>query len=76
MATLLYQDHLIVASSHRIETTGKWGIWVGVYWGCNGQRLYQVFNRLPDTFDTKGAAEEFGLQLGRKWIENPKTHSL
>jgi hypothetical protein len=52
MASVLYQDYLIVASSQRVETTGKWGIWVGVYWASNGQRLYQVFNRLTDTFDT------------------------
>ena len=72
MASVLYQDYLIVASSQRVETTGKWGIWVGVYWASNGQRLYQVFNRLTDTFDTKDAAEQFGLQLGREWIEKPK----
>src|SRR5688500_1116319 len=58
MASVLYQNYLIVASSRRIETTGKWGIWVGVYWSSNGRRLYQIFNRLTDTFDNKDAAEE------------------
>jgi hypothetical protein len=72
MASVLHQNYLIVASSRRIETTGKWGIWVGVYWSFNGQRLYQIFNRLNDTFDNKDAAERFGLQLGREWIETAK----
>jgi hypothetical protein len=28
MATLLYEGYLIVASSERMETVGKWSIWV------------------------------------------------
>jgi hypothetical protein len=69
MATLLYQGYLIVASSQRIETSGRWGVWVGVYWDANNERQSKVFNSLPDTFDTKKEAEKFGLQMGKEWIE-------
>jgi hypothetical protein len=72
MATLVYQGYLIVASSERIETTGKWSIWVGVYWSSNGTRQSQVFKSAADTFDTKDEAEKFGLQMGKEWIEKRK----
>jgi hypothetical protein len=69
MATLLYDAYLIVASSQRGETTGRWTVWVGVYWGSEGTRESKVFNSLTDTFDTKNEAEKFGLQMGKEWIE-------
>jgi hypothetical protein len=68
MATLVHQGYLIVASSERIETTGKWAIWVGLFWSSNGDRQREVFNSLTDTFDTKDEAEAFGLQIAKDWI--------
>jgi hypothetical protein len=71
MATLLYQDHLIVASSERIETKGKWNIWVGIYWSPAGARQSQVLS-VTSTFDTRDEAETFGFQLAKEWIGNGK----
>lgn len=70
MATLLYEGYLIVASSERIETVGNWSIWVGVYWSSNGRRQYKFFNSATARFDTKEAAETFGLQMAKEWIDN------
>jgi hypothetical protein len=68
MATLLHHGYLIVASSERIETTGTWRVWVGVYWHSNGERQRQIFNSIPDAFDSKDEAEAFGLQIAEDWI--------
>ena len=75
MATLLYRDYLIVASTDRVETTGAWTLWVGVYRSCNGEYQSKVLNSMIDTFETKHEAETFGLQMGKEWIDNGKLSS-
>jgi hypothetical protein len=64
MASLLYQNYLVVASGQRDERNGQWGVWVGVYWSFEGKRLSKIFNFLTERFTTKGDAEKFGLQTG------------
>jgi hypothetical protein len=70
--TLLYQDHLIVASSEHTETTGKWSIWVGVYWSSDGARQSKILPSITNTFDTKDEAERSGFEIGNEWIDNGK----
>jgi hypothetical protein len=69
VAISLYRDYLVVGSSQHVETTGKWSIWVGVYWSSDDTRQSKVFNSLTDTFDTQEEAERFGLEMGKEWIE-------
>ena len=70
VARLLYRDYLIVASTDRLETTGGWTLWVGVYWSCNGEYQSKVLNSMTDTFESKHEAEKFGLQMAKEWIDN------
>ena len=72
MAALLYEGCLILASSDRVETTGKWTIWVGVYWSSGGRRERKVFSSFTNIFDTKDEAENFGFQIAKEWIDKGK----
>ena len=65
--TLLHDGYLIVASGQRIETTGKWEVWVGVFWNSQGRRQTKVLNTKADTFDSKDEAEMYGLQIAKDW---------
>lgn len=70
MASSLYQNYLIVASSELDEGTGQWKIWVGVYWSFEGQRQSKIFNSLTERFTTKWDAEQYGFQTGQQWVDS------
>ena len=67
-----YNGHLIRSLGDEKPGTDKWIAKVVVMWPANGQDEIQQFDGPQQGFASKQEAESWGIQFGRKWIDDGK----
>jgi hypothetical protein len=69
MAALRYKSILIIATGLYNNTKGVWIPIVDLSWGTDSYRGSHVINDFSRSFQTKGEAETFGLEIARAWVD-------
>jgi len=67
-----YKQHLIQATALQFADSKKWAVKVIVSWDEAANGELRQFDGPIAGFDSQGEAESWGMQFGRKWIDQGK----
>ena len=67
-----HTEHLIEISATAIPNSHNWAATVLVSWDGEGQRNVHEFHGPADGFATQKDSESWGIEFGRKWINDGK----
>jgi len=67
-----YKHHLIEYFGDRLPFSDKWSGRVRISWNENGKTKLAPFDGPVKGFSSLLEAEAWGLQLGKKWIDDGK----
>jgi hypothetical protein len=70
MATLLYKDHLIVASADCNPADNEWIPMVTISWKNDGHQELHTLASPPNRFASRWEAEASGIEKGKTWIDS------
>jgi hypothetical protein len=68
MAVALYKDHLVVSSAMFLPDEQQWIPSVIISWKTGNQHQFHDIKGLPDRFNGKQEAENFGMEAAKAWI--------
>jgi hypothetical protein len=69
MISLRYKDHLIVADGRFEENRKLWRPVVTIGWNSDSAVAWESLNDSAVLFETTEAAEKFGVELARAWVD-------
>jgi hypothetical protein len=69
MAVTLYNEHFVVSSATLHSPDERWIPVVIIGWRVGTQYHFHDINRLPNRFDDKQEAENFGTEAAKTWID-------
>jgi hypothetical protein len=69
MANLLYKEHLVVSSATFHPDEQRWIPSVIISWKIGRQHQFHDIKGLPNRFDAKEEAVNFGIELAKAWID-------
>jgi hypothetical protein len=69
MAITLYKEHLVVSSPIFHPDEQQWIASIIINWKTGKQQLFHDIKGLPNRFDDRQAAEIFGMEAARAWID-------
>ena len=69
MASSLYKNHLIVASTDYFAGASEWKAWVSISWRDNGRQHLHTINFTTERFDTLAGAKRFATQSAQQWVD-------
>ena len=72
MASETYKDWLIVSVSSLDTKTRYWRVTVSISLGSGSRQRAETLRVPPVPFKTKAEAENFGLRMGRAWIDRKR----
>jgi hypothetical protein len=69
MAVTLYKEHLVVSTPTFHPDESRWVPSVIITWKSGTQHQFHDINGLPNQFVDKQAAEDFGIEAAKAWVD-------
>jgi hypothetical protein len=69
MAVTLYKEHLVVSSATLHPDEQRWIPSAIISWKTGREHQFHDIKGLPNRFDEKLEAENFGLEAAKAWID-------
>jgi hypothetical protein len=69
MASAIYKSRLIVSSPTFNPHNQRWTPYVIISWETGGRFKFHTIEGLPNLFANEEDAGEFGLEVGKQWID-------
>jgi hypothetical protein len=74
MAVTLYKEHLVVSSPVFSPDENGWIPSVIISWTIGTQHQFHDIKGLPNRFDDKQEAENFGMEAAKAWVDEHPVH--
>jgi hypothetical protein len=69
MAITVYKEHLVVSSAKFHPDEQRWILSVIISWKVGTQHHFHDIKGLPNRFEDKQQADDFGMEAAKAWID-------